>query len=75
MSKIQHPNDETKKLQETPSIPSAVELTNSAPAVDQEKELHTTRVVFEANATAQQMQDGVIVQLADAFTLHPKKSM
>jgi len=66
MSKIQHPNDETNKLQETPSIPSAVELTNSAPAVDQEKELHTTRVVFEANATAQQMQDGVIVQLADA---------
>jgi len=40
-------------------------LTASAPS-DGKKESYTTRVVFEANASAQQMQEGVVVQLANA---------
>ena len=38
----------------------------AAESVDSPKEAYTTRVVFEANASADQMQNGVIVQLANA---------
>jgi hypothetical protein len=37
-----------------------------ADSVESPKEAYTTRVVFEANASADQMQNGVIVQLANA---------
>ncbi len=72
MSRIQRPINANELVESTGTsaeIPSAANLTMASmasPSVDTQKELHTTRVVFEANATAQQMQDGVIVQLANA---------
>jgi hypothetical protein len=69
MSRIQRPinaNELVESTETSADIPSVATLTMASPSVDTQKELHTTRVVFEANATAQQMQDGVIVQLANA---------
>ena len=69
MSRIQRPinaNELVESTETSAEIPSVATLTMASPSVDTQKELHTTRVVFEANATAQQMQDGVIVQLANA---------
>lgn len=69
MSKIQRPinaNALTESTDTAAEIPSIASLAMNPTAVDTTKELHTTRVVFEANATAQQMQEGVIVQLANA---------
>tara|TARA_B110000879_G_scaffold186951_1_gene248514 strand:- start:361 stop:1287 length:927 start_codon:yes stop_codon:yes gene_type:complete len=67
MSKIQRPANAVQ----TPLVKDAVELplttTMSSPVTgDSPKETYTTRVVFEANATAKQMEHGVIVQLANA---------
>ena len=69
MSRIQRPinaNELVESTETSAEIPSVANLTMASPSVDTQKEVHTTRVVFEANATAQQMQDGVIVQLANA---------
>ena len=69
MSKIQRPinaNALTESTDTAAEMPSIATLAMTPSAVDTTKELHTTRVVFEANATAQQMQEGVIVQLANA---------
>lgn len=69
MSRIQRPvnaNEVTETAETSAEIPSIANLSMATSSVDTQKELHTTRVVFEANATAKQMQDGVIVQLANA---------
>ena len=62
MSKIQRPVNtlETKTPLSTKMAAPVAE------SVDSPKEAYTTRVVFEANASADQMQNGVIVQLANA---------
>ena len=66
MSRIQRPTNTVAATAETiDEIPNLASLTASAP-VDGQSESYTTRVVFEANASAQQMQDGVVVQLANA---------
>ena len=66
MSRIQRPTNTVAATAEAiDEIPNLASLTPSAP-VDGQSESHTTRVVFEANASAQQMQDGVVVQLANA---------
>jgi hypothetical protein len=64
MSKIQRPTNQL----ETPTTITAEPLTSSLATATAEtpKEAYTTRVVFEANASAAQMQSGVIVQLANA---------
>jgi len=66
MSRIQRPDNATAaKLTEAKETPLKT-APQSAAASDSPKETFTTRVVFEANATAEQMQHGVIVQLANA---------
>ena len=66
MSRIQRPTNTVATTAETiDDIPNLASLTASSP-VDGQSESYTTRVVFEANASAQQMQDGVVVQLANA---------
>lgn len=66
MSRIQRPTNTVAATAEAiDEIPNLASLTASAP-VDGQSESYTTRVVFEANASAQQMQDGVVVQLANA---------
>jgi hypothetical protein len=66
MSRIQRPTNTVAATAETiDEIPNLASLTASAP-IDGQSESYTTRVVFEANASAQQMQDGVVVQLANA---------
>lgn len=67
MSRIQRPSN---ALTSTTSVnidemSTVTNLTAPAPVSDQKKS-YTTRVVFEANATASQMQEGVVVQLANA---------
>jgi len=62
MSKIQRPVNTL----ETKTPLSTKMAAPVADAVDSPKEAYTTRVVFEANASADQMQNGVIVQLANA---------
>jgi len=67
MSKIQRPALDLQSTTETPESQSV--LKTSVPASitgDSPKETYTTRVVFESNATAKQMEHGVIVQLANA---------
>jgi hypothetical protein len=63
MSRIQRPVNETETAAEEKSLPK---LTTEMSAPDSDKENYTTRVVFESNATAQQLEHGVIVQLANA---------
>ena len=66
MSRIQRPTNTVAATAETiDEIPNLASLTASAP-IDGQSESYTTRVVVEANASAQQMQDGVVVQLANA---------
>jgi hypothetical protein len=66
MSRIQRPTNTVAATAEAiDEIPNLASLTASAP-IDGQSESYTTRVVFEANASAQQMQDGVVVQLANA---------
>ena len=65
MSKIQRPD--ATKLASTESKEKPLQATlAAATGPEQPKETYTTRVVFEANATAKQMEHGVIVQLANA---------
>jgi len=66
MSRIQRPvnaitSTETT-IDQTPLTTSALTTTAS----DTPKDTFTTRVVFESNATAKQMEHGVIVQLSNA---------
>jgi len=61
MSKIQRPVNTLETNTETTKLSAPV-----ADSVESPKEAYTTRVVFEANASADQMQNGVIVQLANA---------
>jgi len=68
MSRIQRPSNELQTSTKSDNIDemtNMASLTASAPS-DGKKESYTTRVVFEANASAQQMQEGVVVQLANA---------
>jgi|TARA_B110000091_G_scaffold182420_1_gene200415 hypothetical protein len=68
MSRIQRPsnaNQSTITQEAIGELPSVTSLTAPAPT-DGQKESYTTRVVFEANASALQMQEGVVVQLANA---------
>tara|TARA_B110000090_G_scaffold208165_1_gene261250 strand:- start:765 stop:1682 length:918 start_codon:yes stop_codon:yes gene_type:complete len=61
MSKIQRPVNTLEITPKTTTLSAPV-----ADSVESPKEAYTTRVVFEANASADQMQNGVIVQLANA---------
>lgn len=65
MSKIQRPVQSTKVVAESKEV---TPLTTAAPASQQDSpsDSFTTRVVFESNATANQLEHGVIVQLANA---------
>jgi hypothetical protein len=60
MSKIQRP---VNTLETTAPLTTKL---SEPEAPESPKEAYTTRVVFEANASADQMQNGVIVQLANA---------
>ena len=67
MSKIQRPALALQSTTETSIKETPLKTTVAAPITgDSPKETFTTRVVFEANATAKQMEHGVIVQLANA---------
>ena len=65
MSKIQRPVQATKVSAESKEV---TPLTTASPTVQQDSpaDSFTTRVVFESNATAKQLEHGVIVQLANA---------
>ena len=65
MSKIQRPVQSTNVVAESKEV---TPLTTAAPASQQDSpsDSFTTRVVFESNATANQLEHGVIVQLANA---------
>lgn len=76
MSRIQRPSNALTPTSATESIddiPSSISLTASTP-LENKKESYTTRVVFEANASAEQMQGGVIVQLANASNIFSSAS-
>jgi len=63
MSKIQRAVNKLEITPQTSKLPAADSVSDST---ESPKEAYTTRVVFEANASADQMQNGVIVQLANA---------
>ena len=63
MSKIQRA---VNKLEITPQTSKLSAADSVSDSTESPKEAYTTRVVFEANASADQMQNGVIVQLANA---------
>ena len=67
MSKIQRPVQATVtsagEAKEATPLSTAIP---AMPASEAPRENYTTRVVFEANATAKQLEHGVIVQLANA---------
>ena len=65
MSKIQRPVQSTKVVAESKEL---TPLTTAAPVAQQDSptDSFTTRVVFESNASAKQLEHGVIVQLANA---------
>ena len=63
MSKIQRPDN---KLAATDLNEPPLKTTMSVTGGESAKETFTTRVIFEANASAKQMEHGVIVQLANA---------
>ncbi len=67
MSKIQRPVSTSMSAPSGESEELAP-LTTASPSVQQDSpnDTFTTRVVFESNATAQQLEHGVIVQLANA---------
>ena len=62
MSKIQRATNQLQ-LKETSDVAITAPQENVA---ETPKEAYTTRVIFEANASAEQMQNGCIVQLRDA---------
>lgn len=64
MSRIQRPTNSLETPSEEKSMTKLKTEMTSTTASD--KESFTTRVVFESNATAQQLEHGVIVQLANA---------
>ncbi len=65
MSKIQRPVQALNTSSETAEV---APLTTTLPSMQQEtlRDTYTTRVVFESNASAKQLEHGVIVQLANA---------
>jgi hypothetical protein len=63
MSKIQRP---VNTLETTTPLIQKLAASPAVNSAESPKEAYTTRVVFEANASAAQMQSGVIVQLANA---------
>lgn len=67
MSKIQRPVQSTP-TSSTPESNEVLPTLTTAAAVQQDapSDTFTTRVVFESNATAKQLEHGVIVQLANA---------
>lgn len=63
MSKIQRPVELKSESKETADAPlNTIDMS----AKETSKTNYTTRVVFESNATAKQMEHGVIIQLANA---------
>jgi hypothetical protein len=65
MSKIQRPVNAITAATEISEQPSLM-ASSLKPSADSPKEDFTTRVVFESNATAKQLELGVIVQLSNA---------
>ena len=66
MSKIQRPvNALSTSVEPAEQAPLNTSMAIQTPS-DSPKETFTTRVVFESNATAKQMEHGVIVQLSNA---------
>lgn len=64
MSKIQRPVNATAvSTTEAESVPA---LTHDVSTNESPRDTFTTRVVFEANATAEQLENGTIVQLSNA---------
>ena len=66
MSKIQRPVDAITTSTNAKISNQLITTTGLQPTADSPKEDFTTRVVFESNATAKQMEHGVIVQLSNA---------
>jgi len=66
MSKIQRPINATTMSAETSEQTPLKTTSALQPAADSSQENFTTRVVFESNATAKQLEHGVIVQLSNA---------
>jgi hypothetical protein len=69
MSKIQRPINATQLSTELVAPSAQTPLKTVGPlkaATGEPKDTFTTRVVFESNATAKQMEHGVIVQLSNA---------
>lgn len=65
MSKIQRPAEQLKSEVKQSSDESPLASMDMG-MKESPKDTYTTRVVFESNATAEQLQDGVIIQLANA---------
>jgi len=66
MSKIQRPVNAITTSADSKIEHQLVTSTGLKPTADSPKEDFTTRVVFESNATAKQLEHGVIVQLSNA---------
>ena len=66
MSKIQRPVNAITTTTDSKIETQLITSTGLKPTADSPKEDFTTRVVFESNATAKQMEHGVIVQLSNA---------
>jgi hypothetical protein len=66
MSKIQRPINAVPAAAETSEQPPLMTTALQPAGSDAPKDTFTTRVVFESNATAKQMEHGVIVQLSNA---------
>lgn len=66
MSKIQRPVSATNAAVEVAEEPPLKTTALQATSPEAPKDTFTTRVVFESNATAQQLEHGVIVQLSNA---------
>ena len=68
MSKIQRATDMSTPAKETTNLTPVTSPTTDLAAVEAPAngDTYTTRVVFESNATARQLESGVIVQLANA---------
>lgn len=68
MSKIQRATDMSTPVKEITNLTPVTSPTTDLAAVEAPAngDTYTTRVVFESNATARQLESGVIVQLANA---------
>ena len=66
MSKIQRPVNAITTTADSKISEQLITSTGLKPTADSPKEDFTTRVVFESNATAKQLEHGVIVQLSNA---------